>query len=87
MNTPDPMTAADYWTNTHGPDHARWRTGRRTEHYCSNQRLADTNPHACPHPADTAAIQIGDKYFDTGETVDRFRTAKLCQHCADQESA
>lgn len=79
---PRPPTLVDYWVDVHGPDAARWRTAHRTEHWCSNQRLHAQHPQRCPTHEDRPAIAIGDRYFDTAETIDQWRTAKLCPTCA-----
>ena len=74
-------TLEEFWRTIHG-DEARWRTALRKAHYCSNQRLHDTHPQRCPTDAARPAIAIGDRYFDTAEVIDQWRTAKLCSHCA-----
>ncbi len=78
-------THADYWVDVHGVDLARWRRARRTTHYCSNQRLPSGHPERCSSTnSDDPAIAIGDRYFDTGEAIAQWRTAKLCPTCANR---
>ena len=75
------MTDEAFWREVHG-DAACWRTATRRTHWCSNQSLSDDHPARCPHREDSPAISVGDRYFDTGEVVGQWRTAKLCAACA-----
>ena len=83
-------TLADFWIGVHGADVARWRTARKTTHRCARQaptydRVLDTVVVRCPAGPNGPAVAIGDRYFDTGEVVDQWRTSKLCAECAVTE--
>ena len=75
------MTTEEFWKHVHG-DRAVWRTARRKESFCANQRIAGeclTKEHMDLGPA----IAIGDRYFDSGETtIHQWATAKFCVACA-----
>lgn len=59
-------TVEEFWRRIHG-DAVVWRTATRKEHTCGQCRRV---------------IKIGERYLDTAEVIDQWRTAKCCLECA-----
>lgn len=61
-------TVEEFWRGIHG-DAVRWRTATRKEHECGHCRRT---------------IAIGERYLDTAEVLDQWRTSKCCTDCASK---
>ncbi len=64
------VTVEDWWRAFHDT-RTVWRTATRKEHTCGDCKRT---------------ITLGERYLDTGEAVDVWRTAKCCAECAAKPS-
>jgi hypothetical protein len=71
------QTIEEFWRQTH-EERCVWRTARKA-HYCGQHQNGK-------HEEQEPAIQLGDRYLDTGEVIDVWRTSKCCVACAETQA-